>query len=31
VARVNPKFTIAEIQAKGTKEPIEKGDIVRKP
>ena len=31
VARVNPKFTIAEIQSKDTQEPIEKGDIVRKP
>lgn len=31
VARVNPKFTIAEIQSKDIQEPIEKGDIVRKP
>jgi len=31
VARVNPKFTVAEIQSKDTQGPIEKGDIVRKP
>lgn len=31
VTRVNPKFTIAEIEPKNTKEPIQKGDIVRKP
>ena len=31
VTRVNPKFTIAEPMAKEVKEPIQKGDILRKP
>jgi hypothetical protein len=31
VTRVNPKFTIAEPIAKKVKEPIQKGDILRKP
>ena len=31
VTRVNPKFTVAEIQSKDTQGSIEKGDIVRKP
>lgn len=31
VARVNPKFTIAEIIGKGANGPVQKGDILRKP
>lgn len=31
VVRVNPKFTIAEISGKDPNEPIQKGDILRKP
>jgi hypothetical protein len=31
VVRVNPKFTIAEISGEGLENPIQKGDILRKP
>lgn len=31
VSRVNPKFTIAEIEGKSFSQPVQKGDIVRKP
>jgi hypothetical protein len=31
VVRVNPKFTIAEVQTKEMKDPIDKGYIIRKP
>ena len=31
VVRVNPKFTIAEVKVKSQTEPVQKGDILRKP
>jgi len=31
VVRVNPKFTIAEVSGKDLSEPLQKGDILRKP
>jgi hypothetical protein len=31
VVRVNPKFTIAEVQTKDMKDPIDKGYVIRKP
>jgi len=31
VVRINPKFTIAEVSGKGASQPVQKGDILRKP